>query len=209
MPSWQSNFNKNSVTAKLVSEIAVRPLQKLFAVWTRLWGLKKLLRGQVPVLWGLLSCASIWVTKVFYSYLPGAYTNSWTDLIFNWPVNPTYVQLSEANSPRMLDLLVRARDRFNLLFWGGLGRWIRLSCCVLPVLKVFLLYHTVCLTEPPPPAQASTPPVTFLFLYQNVRWSTAGIQSEKGGFVLCELGDPYDKVKMHLNGRLAGTYRRL
>jgi hypothetical protein len=24
MPRWQSNFNKNSVTAKLVSEIAVR-----------------------------------------------------------------------------------------------------------------------------------------------------------------------------------------
>ena len=35
-------------------------------------------------------------------------------LIFTWPVNPTYVQLSEANSPRM-DLLVRAWDRFNLL----------------------------------------------------------------------------------------------
>jgi len=26
MPRWQSNFNKNSVTAKLVSEIAVNPL---------------------------------------------------------------------------------------------------------------------------------------------------------------------------------------
>jgi hypothetical protein len=29
MPSWQSNFNKNSVTAKLVSEIAVHTHGKL------------------------------------------------------------------------------------------------------------------------------------------------------------------------------------